>query len=35
MDEFKNNKEEKTEELKVPHRLVHRSRRGNGFSSPL
>jgi hypothetical protein len=35
MDEFKNNKEGKTEELKVPHRLAHRSRRANGFSSPL
>ena len=35
MDEFKNNKEGKTEELKVPHRLAHHSCRANGFSSPL
>jgi hypothetical protein len=35
MDEFKNTKEDKTKELKVPSRLVHRSRRTNVFSSPL
>jgi hypothetical protein len=35
MDEFKNNKEGKTEELKVPHCLVHSSRHANCFSSPV
>ena len=35
MDEFKNNKASKTEELKVPHCLVHSSRHANCFSSPV
>jgi hypothetical protein len=31
MDEFKDNKEGKTKELKVPRRLVHCSRHADGF----